>query len=232
MTQFNLLPAIKLEYLKAERLRRLVISISILITIAAIVLAGILFSWTELQKSQINSLASDIQHQGSMLRQKNLNEILTIQNQISTLTKLHEQEPNVANLATYLYQTIPTTVSLSSLSIDFNTDTISMSGNADSLVTVNQLIDSLKFATFTVNGVAASKPPFSNIVLSDFGVAQTGSSQQSTTTTTTATFTIDLNFNSELFNNTVNVRLSVPSKVTTRSQLDQPTVLFQQKGSP
>lgn len=229
MTQFNLLPAIKLEYLKAEKARRLVISISALITVAAVVLAGILFSWTELQKSQINSLAADIQHQSSILRQKNLNEILTIQNQISTLTKLHEQEPNVANLATYLYQTIPTTVSLSSLSIDFNADTISMSGNANSLATVNQLIDSLKFATFSVNGVTAAKPPFSNIVLSDFGVAQTGTSQSSTATT--ATFTIDLNFNRELFNNTVNITLTVPSKVTTRSQLEQPTVLFQQKGS-
>ncbi|MCL4357820.1 hypothetical protein M1512_02935 [Patescibacteria group bacterium] len=231
MTQFNLLPAIKIEYLKAKKLRQIVISVSVLITIAAIVLVGILFSLTALQKSQINSLTEDIKHQGLLLSdQTNLDEILTIQNQIKTLTKLHEQEPNVDNLAGYLYQTIPTTVSLSSLSIDFNTDLMSLSGNANSLVTVNQLIDSLKFATFSINGVTSSKPAFSNIILSDFGVAQTGTSQQASNSTTT-TFTINLNFNKELFNNTLSVKLTVPSKVTTRSQLDQPTVLFQQRGS-
>jgi Tfp pilus assembly protein PilN len=221
MIQFNLLPDIKLEYLKAERTRRLVISISSLITIAAILLVASLFSYTEIQKSQINKLSSDIRHQGSVLSsQANINSILTIQNQIQTLTTLHEQEPDVSNLATYLNQTIPITTSLNSLSVDFNADTMIMSGNADSLVTVNQLVDSLKFATYSVKGVSGPKLAFSNVVLADFGLNNG-----------TADFTINLNFDPMLFNNTETITLNVPSKVTTRSQLDQPIKLFNQSPS-
>ncbi len=218
MIQFNLLPDIKLEYLKAERNRRIVISVSALVTIAAVLLVAGLFSYTQVQKSQINKLNSDIKHQGSVLSsQANINSILTIQNQIQTLTSLHEQEPNVTNLSTYLYQIIPITTSLSSLAVDFNADTMIMSGNADSLVTINQLVDSLKFATYSIKGVAGSKPAFSNVVLADFGL-----------TNNVASFTINLSFDPTLFNNTETVTLNVPSKVTTRSQIDQPITLFNQ----
>jgi Tfp pilus assembly protein PilN len=226
MIQFNLLPDIKLENLKADRNRRLVISISSIVTIAAIVLAAGLFSYTEVQKSQINNLNSDIRSQGATLSsQANINSILTIQNQIQTLTNLHQQEPNVTSLATYLNQTIPVTTSLSSLTIDFNADTINMSGNADSLATVNQLVDSLKFATYSVKGIPGSKPAFSNVVLSSFGLDNSASNSVNNET---ASFGIDMSFDPTLFSNTETVTLSVPSKVTTRSQLDQPIQLFNQ----
>jgi Tfp pilus assembly protein PilN len=218
MIQFNLLPDIKLEYLKAQRNRRLVISISVLVTAASIVLAGVLFSITAIQKARINNLQSDIKKQSANLTgQKNLNDILTVQNQIATLNQLHQQEPAASNLATYLNQTIPSTAGLNNLTIDFITNSITMNGNANSLATVNQLVDSLKFATYTIGGVKGSNKAFSNVVLSSFGVSSQGT-----------TFGISLNFDSNLFNNTENVTLNVPSKVTTRSELSQPTVLFQQ----
>lgn len=218
MIQFNLLPDIKLEYLKAERNRRLVISISSIITVVAILVVASLFSYTEVQKAQISRLSSDIKQQGVALSsQANINSILTIQNQIQTLTTLHEQEPNVTNLATYLNQLIPVTANLSSLAVDFNADTIVMSGNADTLVTVNQLVDSLKFATYSIKGVTGTNPAFSNVVLSNIGLNQG-----------IAGFTINLSFDPSLFNNTETVTLNVPSKVTTRSQLDQPITLFKQ----
>ena len=221
MTQFNLLPDIKLEYIKAQKLKRLVISVSVLVTAASVLLVGVLFSWTALQKAQINSLSADIQKQGSIISgQTNLNEILTIQNQIDTLTKLHEQEPAAANLSSYLNQIIPVNANLNNLSIDFTQNSLVLTGSANSLATVNQLIDSLKFATYTVNGSSTVKNAFSNVVLSSFGV-----STQSTT------FTINLNFDPTLFDNTHTVTLTVPSKVTTRSQLDQPTVLFKPSAS-
>lgn len=222
MTQFNLLPDIKLDYLKAERIRRLVFAVAFIITAASIVLAAGLFTITAFQRSQISSLNADIKKQGGYLSgQTNLNDILTIQNQIQTLSSLHQQEPAVQNLATYLNQIIPTSASLSSLTIDFNADTINMSGSADSLITVNQLVDSLKFATYNVGGAKGNNQAFTNVVLSSFGVSN-GISLQGTS------YTINLNFDPMLFNNTKSITLTVPTKVTTRSQLDQPTVLFQQ----
>lgn len=216
MTQFNLLPDIKLEYLKAERNRRLVFSISILVTAAAIVLVAGLFSYVEYQKSQISSLSSDIERQGATLAdQANINSILTIQNQIQTLTQLHEQEPDVTKLSAYLNQLIPVTANLGTLSADFNADTISLSGDADSLVTVNELVDILKFSNYSVVGVSGKKLAFSNVVLSNFGLAKSR-----------ATFSISANFDPMLFSNTEKVSLNVPNIVTTRSQLDQPIALF------
>lgn len=221
MTQFNLLPDIKLEYLKAERNRRLVFSISILVTAAAVVLVAGLFSYVEYQKTQISSLSSDIRKQGAKLsNQANINSILTIQNQIQTLTTLHQQEPNVTSLATYLNQLIPVTANLASLSVDFNADTFTMTGDADSLVTVNQLVDIMKFATYSIKGVPGTKPAFSNVVLANFGINKGR-----------ASYSINLNFDPMLFNNTEQVTLNVPSKVTTRSQLDQPITLFNSQGT-
>ncbi len=218
MTQFNLLPDIKLEYLKAQRNRKLVFSISFIVAISAMILVGLLFSYTLVQKAQINKLASDIKVQGATLgKQANLNAILTIQNQIQTLTTLHEQEPNVTNLATYLNQLIPVTANLSSLSVDFNAHTIDMSGNADNLVTINQLVDIIKFANYTIKGQSGTTPAFSSVVLSSFGVSNQG-----------ASYTIDFNFDPTLFDNTQQVTLNIPTKVTTRSQIDQPIQLFNQ----
>ena len=201
MTQFNLLPDIKLEYLRAERNRRIVISIAVLVTGVSILLAGTTFSITALQKHQIDGLNTDIRKQGSILSgQTNLKDIMTVQNQIDTLTTLHQQEPNVANLATYLNQTIPVTASLDTLTIDFSADSITMQGSADSLATVNQLVDSLKFATYKINGVKGSKNAFSDVVLTGFGVNQSA--------TQGASFSISLNFDPALFNNTENVTLT------------------------
>lgn len=216
MTQFNLLPDIKLEYLSAERIRRLVIGISVIVGIVAVIIAGTLLTVTIVQGQQINNLNSSIRRQGSIIMgHSNLNDILTIQNQISTLTTLHQQEPAVTDLAGYLNQLIPVNASISNLSIDFNADTITVSGSADSLATVNQLVDGLKFATYKVSGNNSKKPAFSQVVLSSFGVVPNG-----------ATYTINCSFDPTLFNNADQVTLYVPNQVTTRSMIDQPTALF------
>ena len=216
MTQLNLLPNIKLEYLKAERARRLVMGISIIISVFALVVVGGLLIITTLQKDQINALARDISKQGAVISgQKNLNEILTIQNQISTLTTLHEQQPAVSNVATYLNQIMPVTASISSLAVDFNANTMVLTGNADSIATINQLVDSLKFAKYSVKGTLGSKNAFSSVILNSYGLTTSG-----------ANYTINLSFDPTLFNITDTISLNVPTKVTTRSQLDQPTILF------
>ncbi len=218
MTQFNLLPDIKLDYLKASRYKKLVTAISILVSLVAIVVTGLLFGYTAVQGSQIKSLSADIKNQGSKITNSNINDLLTIQNQIGTLTSLHEQEPEVSRLSTYLNQIIPTTANISNISVDFSANTISMTGSADSLVTINKLVDSLKFASYTIKGQYGSQPAFSSVVLTSFGI---GTSQDPT-----ASYSISFSFDPNLFNNTETVNLTVPSKATTRSEIDQPSALF------
>jgi Tfp pilus assembly protein PilN len=223
MIQFNLLPDIKLEYLKAQRQRRLVISIALIASLVSVLITGSLFSYTLIQKHQLNNLASDIKQKSSTVSsQKNLRDILTIQNQISTLTTLHEQEPQASDLVTYLNQIVPVTANIGSFSIDFNADTITISGSADSLVTINQLVDSFKFATYSILGGATNQQAFSNVVLTSFSIA---------TSQNLPSYTITLNFDPTLFNNSDSITLIVPSKDTTRSELGQPTILFKQTNS-
>ncbi len=216
MIQFNLLPDVKLQYLKAERTRRIVISTSILITIVALIATGLLFSLTIARGRNIDTLNRNIQIQGSKLNnQKNLDQILTIQNQISTLQSLHMQEPATDRLAGFLYQLIPLNANISSFNINFDTNNVTMSGTANTLVTVNQLVDTLKYAKYSVKGTPGESLAFSQVVLTNFGVNQ-GS----------ASYSVSFNFNPTIFNNTDNVSLIIPNKVSTRSQLDQPTQLF------
>lgn len=225
MVQFNLLPDVKLEYLKAEHTKRLAFGISGLLTIIVIVIVGILFSITAFQKSKINSLTADIRQQGSTINtHPDLDQILTIQNQINTLEGLHQQEPATDRLAGYLNQLIPVNVNISSFNIDFNAHTITMDGTADSLATVNQLVDTLKFAKYSVKGQTGQTNAFSSVVLTSFGIVQ--SSSGSSASGSQASYSINFNFDPTLFNNVDTVKMIIPNKVTTRSQLDQPTQLF------
>jgi len=229
MTQFNLLPEIKLEYLHAEKQRRIVISVTTLVTAVSIILAVTLYTITFIQKHQINNYNKDITKESTFVSdQKNLSDILTVQNQIEAINTLHNQDPALSNLATYLDQLVPVNASIDSLNVDFGSSSINsgdtpnsivLTGGADSLKTINQLVDILKFATYSVKGTPGSKNAFSSVVLTNFGINTNGGGPQ-------ATYTINCNFDPTLFNITDKVSLNVPSIVATRSQLEQPKDLF------
>src|SRR4051794_9960581 len=103
MIQLNLLPDVKLEYIKAQRSRRLVITTSLLISAGAIILLVLLFSVSSLQKKHISDLSKSISKQTTELQQKpQINKILTVQNQLGSLTALHAAKPAAARLVDYL----------------------------------------------------------------------------------------------------------------------------------
>jgi len=215
MIQFNLLPDVKLEYLRAERTRKLVISIASLVTVAAIAVLLLLVSVTVLQRKHLSDLNKDIKNESAKIEgQTDLSKILTVQNQLGALTTLHNTKPSVNRLADFLGQITPTQAAINNLSVDFGQYTMTITGTADTLATVNQYVDTLKFTTFTV-GNSDSKNAFSSVVLTSFGLTQHE-----------ADYTINLNYDQTIFDITQNVKLIVPNKVTTRSEVEQPTDLF------
>lgn len=237
MIQFNLLPDVKLEYLKARRVRQLVVSVSVIATIAAvavlIILLGIVYG---VQKKNLDDLNSDISKYTSQVTgTPNLNKILSVQNQLGVLTSLHNQKPVASRLFTYLRQITPSAASVSQLNVNFGTsaadaaasiastaNTVSITGNASSLAVVNTYVDTLKFTTYKIAGSTSLSTPnaFSDVVLSSFSVGSSGS-----------TFTITANFDPIIFNAADNVTLNVPNIVTTRSTVEQPTDLFKSSAS-
>jgi Tfp pilus assembly protein PilN len=216
MIQFNLLPDVKLQYLKAERLRRIGISLSVIVTVASLALLLLLLSVTGLQKKHLNDLTGDIKKDSSTLeKQTDLNKMLTVQNQLASLTGLHNSKPAASRLFGYLSQVVPAQVNANNLTIDFTQHTLTITGTTDSLSSVNKFVDTLKFTTYSIKGVDGSKPAFTNVVLTSFG-----------TTKTQATYTVTFGYDQTIFDITQDVSLSVPNIVTTRSELDKPNDLF------
>jgi Tfp pilus assembly protein PilN len=221
MIQFNLLPDVKLEYIKAQRSRRLVLAVSVVVCAASVVLLGLLLSYDGLQKKHLNDLNHDISSETSTLQNKpNINTILTVQNQLESLTTLHNGKPAADRLFDYLNELTPASVSITSLDIDFTQYTVTINGTADTLASVNQYVDTLKLTTYTSGSSSSPSPAFSNVVLSDFGL-NTGSTDSSQA----ATFTITLAYDKNIFDITQNINLSVPN-VVTRAQVQDPTDLF------
>jgi len=227
MIQLNLLPDVKMEYIKAQRTRSLVLSSAIIIALGSIALLVLLLIVGGLQKKHINDLTKDIKTDTAMLQKKqDVTKILTVQNQLQSLTALHEKKPAVSNLFDYLNQVTPTQVDITDFTVDFDKESISITGTADSLGAVNKYIDTLKFTTFNTEGSSKKQPAFKNVVLSSFGV-NTGNSKGSRA----VSYTIDLSYNPTIFDVTEQATLTVPNLTTTRSAIEQPAEdLFQGRG--
>lgn len=130
MVQFNLLPDVKLEYVKTQRTKRLLTLISIVVSIVGLAVLFLSFVTVNVvQKKSLNDLSSDITKYSSQLKNvKDLDKILTVQNQLSTLKGLHDQEPVASQLFGYITKVTPEQASLSDLSVDFVGDTMTVSG--------------------------------------------------------------------------------------------------------
>jgi hypothetical protein len=226
MIQFNLLPDVKLEYIKAQRSRRLVVGVSIVACAASIILLALLLSVDGLQKKHLNDLNHDIASETSILQNKpNIDTILTVQNQLESLTTLHNGKPAADRLFNYLNEVTPASVSITNLNIDFTQYTVTLTGTADTLASVNQYVDTLKLTNYSTAGGSSSSPAFSNVVLSDFGL-----NTNSTDASQAATYTITFSYDKNIFDITQNITLSVPN-VVTRAQVTNPTDLFKASSS-
>lgn len=223
MIQFNLLPDVKMQYVKARRREYLIVFICTAATALAIALFVILILTVDVvQKKQLSDLRGDVTTDSAQLENtQNLSQILTVQNQLTALTSLHNEKPATGRIFNYLAQLTPTSATISQLNVDFTQNTITITGSANNLATVNQFTDTLKFTGYLLKGQTVSKPAFSDVVLTAFG----DSSQAG------ASYTISADFNPALFEQTNSVTLTVPGVINTRSDIAQPGVLFVQSGS-
>jgi len=201
MLQFNLLPNVKLEYVKTQQTKRLLTTVSFLVSVVGIVILVVAFvSVNVVQKKSLSDLNKDIATYSKQLKGVNdLDKILTVQNQLSTLTSLHDQKPVASRLFTYISQLTPAQASLNQLSVDFAANTITIGGTAPSLDVVSAYTDTLKSTTYAAEGSKDKTHAFSKVVLSAFGRTPAG-----------ASFTINSSFDPAIFNTAGDVTLTVP----------------------
>jgi hypothetical protein len=227
-TQLNLLPEVKLEYLKTSRNKRLVFSVSMIVIIASVAVTLLLVSIAYVfQKKNLSDLNGDIKTYNEQLQaMPDLSKVLTIQNQLSTLTGLHQDKPVAARLFNYLPLITPSTASITQLDVDFEANTMTITGTAPSLDVANTFTDTLKFTTYHVttstdSDTAKGDPAFKDVVLSQFVRNNSG-----------ATYTITTSFDQAIFNSSNAIGLNVPKITSTRSATEQPTELFQTAPAP
>lgn len=228
MIQFNLLPDVKIEFIKTRHTKRLVTTSAIGVIGISIAIISILFiivfGW---QNNNLKTLDKNIKTYANDLRsEKDINKVLTVQNQLSSIDTLHTQKPDVARVFEYLTQVTPSKITVATLSVDFVTPVFSVTGQASSLEEVNKYVDTLKFTTINNKSEESSdgegEKAFSQVVLSAYSLDSQG-----------ASFTITLVYEAKIFDSSeADLILTVPQITSTRSETERPTGLFKENVTP
>ncbi len=205
MIQFNLLPDVKMQYVKAKRTKRLIISTATLLSIGSIVVVGVLFSVVQFgQKTHIKGLTEDIKIETAKIQStEGLNELLTVQNQLTLLPDLHKNKMETSRLFDYVTFVSPIGVKVSTLSFDAKAGIIILQGTADEIATVNKFVDNIKAVTYKTQdtvGETVGLPAFSKV-----STQLSGDNEE-------ATFKIQLNFDPLIFANTLEVEMKLENQ--------------------
>ncbi len=218
MLEFNLLPDVKRNYIKAQKYKLVVVAISIVVSVISVTTLTLLIVYINvIQKNSIKSLTKDINSKITVINQNtNLNKILTIQKQASVIPNIQSQLYQSSRVFNYMAQLTPSNAKISNISVDFSKSSININGTADSLATVNQFVDTLKFTTYTSSEKNLGTA-FSGVILNSFSYSS-GSSPS---------YSLTFSFKSDIFMQKKAIALVVPSITSTRSILGQPNDLFQ-----
>lgn len=236
MIQFNLLPDVKIEYIKTRRRKRLIIFIAGITSAATFAIFVLLFLFVRVnQTKHISDLDKDINQNVSKIQEtKDLDKILTIQNQLDSLPELYDKRTFSSRMADYLKQVTPAQATISDVEVDFEANTMIIKGNSDTLGTVNKFADTLKFTDYVVSGdsiLGGDKEgrAFSNVVLKSFDVSVNQDTKRQV-----IAYELSFTFNPVIFalvKNPANnisqpVTLKVPQIISTRSETEKPADLF------
>ncbi|HEX5447621.1 MAG TPA: PilN domain-containing protein [Candidatus Saccharimonadales bacterium] len=188
--QFNLLPDSKLRINKAQQTKHLVYTISAVVTICSIALLLIMLLVVDgVQKKMMDDAAAKVDNSSKQLQNMDVGKIITVQNQLQTLTGLHQNKHITSRIFSYLPKVTPPGVSINKLDLDLTQNTLNISGTANSQKDVNTFVDSLKQATYKI-GDSAAAPAFQQVVESGFNI--TGQN---------VGYSIDMQFDAKLFAN-------------------------------
>lgn len=218
MITLNLLPDVKREFIKAQRLKMTFILGSLAISGAFIVVTFLLASFVfGFQRLQINSAQNEIDKSLNQLKsEQDLDKVLSIQKQLSVLPGLHDKKPDAGRLFDYLNKVVPKDVTLSSVEMWFEQDQLKaeISGQAKDPKAFNIFVDTLKNADYKYDGTEEKAKAFPSVIADAFSVGDDG-----------VRYTVQIKFDAKIFDNTLsNVTLEIPQITTTASTTEKPTL--------
>lgn len=133
MIEINLIPDVKQELIRAQRVRSVVISFSILSGIIALGIVVLLSAYVFGVQTVRSALADDGIKRGSeqLASVEDLSKVLTIQNQLSLISELNSQkkiDSRIFDVLSAVIPPAPNNVQVSSLVIDAEQSQISIEG--------------------------------------------------------------------------------------------------------
>jgi hypothetical protein len=230
MIQVNLLPDIKLKFIKAKRTERLVLFISVIVCSACIAAMIMLYLTVDVfQKNSLKSTANTISQKSNSLETNNdVNKIITIQQQLRSLPALYKARNNPSSILGYLQQVVSPGITISQFTINYNTGALTIGGTADTLLDGNVFYNQLQYAQYTTDGkTTGGSNLFTSVVFTGLtgsgGSTSSGTASSSSATTNKLQYTATANMPPSIFLKGVNVNIHIPAKNVTQSTLDQPT---------
>ncbi|HSX28528.1 MAG TPA: PilN domain-containing protein [Candidatus Saccharimonadales bacterium] len=174
MIQLNLLPDVKKEYLKSQRMKRNIITLSILASIVAGALVLLLALYVHgAQRLARNQLQNDINKSSTELSGlSDINKILTVQDALATLPSLHQQKYINSHLFDYLKVLVPNDVSLTKVDLAHTAgNTIKINGFSTDYKSLNVFVDTFKNAQLAYGSAdhRTTISPFKDVTINSAG---------------------------------------------------------------
>lgn len=235
MIEINLVPDVKQELIRAQRIRASVISLAILVGIVSVGVV-VLFAFWVFAVQTARGIISDgtIKNESEKLAKvQDVSNTLTIQNQLSILPGQHDSksvDSRIFEILKTINPSEPNSVAITNLSLDSETKTIKIEAQAangyPALDVFKKTINATKF-TYTQDGQAQTEPLANDMSDSDrsYGEDATGAK--------VLRFTLTFTYPDLLFSRSAkNAKIDAPERSNaTDSYQGVPKSLFTQKAS-
>lgn len=179
MIEINLIPDVKQELIRARTQRSAVVSISIVVSLAAIAAVVVLAIYVFGVQTVRSAIAdSQIKKGADQLAQvEDLSKILTIQNQLTKINDLNGDkkiDSRVFQILQAIIPPAPNSVTVSSLTIDTQTNSLTFEGQTPSYPSLETFKKTIAAANirFTDNGEQKDVPLASDVSISNVGYGE------------------------------------------------------------
>jgi hypothetical protein len=235
MIEINLVPDVKRELLRAQKIRSNVIYIAIIIGIAAASIVVLLGIWVFIVQTTRGALSDNTikkEHQ-KLVNVADLSHTLTIQNQLKLLSNMQSSKhvtSRIFDVLTTINPPTPNDIAINKITLDAANSTIIAEAQAangyPALEVFRKTIAATSF-TYTQDGNASSVPLATDISDSDRSYGEDTSGKK------VLRFTLSFKYPEELFSPTVkNASIIAPTKKNaTDSYLGVPQSLFTEKAT-
>ena len=153
MIQINLLPDVKIKFMKTKRTERVVVFICGIISAISIVAIVVLYLTVDVfQKNHLNSVATQITSESASIKNDaDVNKIITIQQQLKSLPGLYANRNNPYEIFNILQQSTSKGITISTFNINYQTGALTFGGSADNLLDGNVFYNQLLYSTYSLD---------------------------------------------------------------------------------